>query len=189
MQPYPKIIGLDLDGVIIDHTENKLAVSRSFGVNLKREETVSDVMDKKIEPEIYKKIQKMLYNDPAVAYKAALMPGAKEGLAYLTARKFPYFLISRRESRESAVELLKIHGLWPKYFSAVNAFFVKTKKDKEAVSKRLGVTHFIDDQPSVLSEIVSVKNKFLFDHLGVYGGADESYVKLDSWPNFLTYLV
>jgi len=78
-----------------------------------------------------------------------------------------------------ATNILKRHGLWPKYFNKTNAFFVLTPKDKDTKSKELGITHYFDDQHTILSELASVKNKFLFDNLDVF--KNSGYARVKSW--------
>ena len=110
------------------------------------------------------------------------MPGVKKVLAKMKTQKITFFLISRRENKENpnmAVRLLKKHGLWPKYFNETNAHFVTKDVDKETKAKELGITHYIDDKRKVLSVLVSVKNKFLFDSLGVF--PDSEYPRVTSW--------
>ena len=47
-----KIIGLDLDGVIIDHTENRLRLAREFGHPLLAKETATDMFKTKLPKDI-----------------------------------------------------------------------------------------------------------------------------------------
>ena len=190
-----KIIGLDLDGVILDHTQNRLAVSRKFGYRLDLADTPSDIFSKKISRDSYPKIAKILYDEPGVALKVPLMTGAKKGLGFLRqSPHFRYYLISRRNSVDSALKILKKYKLWPDYLGPHNVFFVKEKEDKNIKARELGIDYYLDDQPSVLNVLSSVRNKFLLDPLGVYSGAysqngHKSYKIVSSWPEFLTHLV
>src|SRR3989344_1250718 len=182
-----KIIGLDMDGVIIDHTVNRIRVAKELGYALAPEETASDVMKKKVPKETYDKIQKVLYDDPAVAYSPPVMLGAKEGLESLRTSGTQFYLISRRKNPLVGYELLKKRELWPRYFNETNTFFVKTKEAKEEKAKELGVVVYLDDQPSVLEKLVSLDHRFLFDTLRAHDTYAEYDVhkKIRSWPEFI----
>lgn len=189
-----KILGLDLDGVILDHTQNRILMSQKFGYNLSPADTPSDIITKKLSPEDYQKIHKILYDDPKISLTAALVPGARRGLRYLKqSPDLRYYLISRRNPRDSAMKIIKKYQLWPNYLGPENTFFVKEKKDKDKVAKELGINYFLDDQPSVLSALASVENKFLMDLLGVYNKESQyqggDYKIVSSWKEFLTHLV
>lgn len=186
----PKIIGFDMDGVILDHTQNKLLLARKLNLNLKKEETPTDLIKTLIPSSNYPKFQSDLYDNPKFKYSCPLMPGTKQVLEKLIKNKTPYFLVSRRKKPTGATNILKRHGLWPKYFNKTNAFFVLTSKDKNTKSKELGITHYFDDQHTILNELVSVKNKFLFDHLDVFKnpspfgkvrGKNSPYRRVKSW--------
>lgn len=178
------VIGLDLDGVIIDHTKTKLFLATKLGWELRPKQTPSEVIKKIIPPEPLRKIKKSLYDDPKIAFLSPLMPDVKETLVKIKELGLPYVLISRRQRPTIAIGLLELRGLWPKFFNMRNAFFVQEDKDKNAKAVKLGVTHYIDDKLSVLKELVDVKNKFLFDKFNVFEDAD-FYRRVDSWSNLL----
>jgi hypothetical protein len=182
------IVGLDLDGVIIDHTKNRLVLARRFGYRLKPQQTASDVFRRLLPIQIKRKIQKYLYDDPAFGLRPPLVRGALTGLRFLKKRRTPYFLVSRRKKPSLAIKLLKKRGLWPAYFDRRNAFFVETKQAKNHHAKRLRVSVYLDDQPSVLEELKAVKHKFLFDHRWAYNGFKGDYKKVYSWIEFLREL-
>ncbi|MBI2035492.1 MAG: hypothetical protein HYT12_02300 [Candidatus Liptonbacteria bacterium] len=180
-----KIIGLDLDGVILDHTKTKIELAGQYGLTIDPSETPSDIMETKIEPALYQALQAKLYSDHALSLKTPLMRGAKEGLHYIKSLGIPYYLISRRREPEYAMISLKFHDLWPQYFDPTNTFFVKEKKDKDIKAKELHVTHFIDDEPSVIQELISVPQKYLFDPFCVYTKAPAESKRVHSWEEFL----
>lgn len=162
------IIGFDLDGVIVDHTELKMRLAAERGVVLAPEQTPSDIMKNSLPESVNAAIQRDLYHNPEISRLIPLARGVKTFLRELEKRKSPYFLISRRKDADLAVALLRLHGLWPKYFNEANAFFVAKAEDKNSRASELGVTHYIDDQPSVLDKLVCVKNKIIFDKFGVF---------------------
>lgn len=178
-----KIIGFDLDGVIIDHTQNKLLVAKKLGVLLDILETPSDILKEKVKSDIEKRIEKIIYDEPSVALTPPLFPGAKAAIRKVS-QSWPYFLISRRTFNGCVIKLLTKRGLWPKYFNEKNAFFVQTKEDKNLKAKELGINIYIDDQPSVLEKLVDVRHRLLHDPLSVYPDSG-NYKKVLSWKDFL----
>jgi 5'(3')-deoxyribonucleotidase len=181
-----KIIGFDMDGVIVDHTRNKIRAAKKFGVKLKKEQTSSIVVAKFFTPEVYKKFKNYFYNNPSALYKPSLMPGVKKVLKIASQNDAVFYLISRQKYPKKAKKFLISYGLWPKYFNNQNTFFVKEVEDKETKAKELGITHYIDDEERILNALVSVENKFLFDHLDVF--KNSSYARVRSWKE-LTKLI
>lgn len=173
------IIGFDMDGVIIDHTETKLLLAKKFKLQIKRIETPSDLIKPLIPQLIYPKFQFDLNDNPRFRHISLLMPGIKEALEKIIRSEMSYFLVSRRKKPIIATKILKYHGLWPKYFNNKNTFFVLTPEDKNLKAKELGITHYFDDQCSVLEKLTDVKNRFLFDHLNVF--KNPLYKRIRSW--------
>lgn len=180
-------VGLDLDGVIIDHTKNKIRVARQFGIELSPQDIPSDIMGLKMDPTIYKAIQKIIYDDPEVAFTAPLVVGAENGLSRMKAARLPMYLISRRPAASTTDKLLDIHGLRKRYFNQGNVFFVKEKPDKNIVARKLFLDVYLDDEPSVLEVMPSVPHRFLLDSLNVYP-EDPNYTKVSSWAEFVDKL-
>lgn len=178
-----KIIGFDMDGVVLDHTQNKIFLAKRLNFNIKRQETPSDIIKELMPSLIYAKFQIDLNDNPKFRYLCTVMPGVKQVLKKLINQKTPYFLVSRRKKPIRAIKILKYHGLWPKYFNKTNSFFVLTPEDKNLKSKNLGITHYFDDQCSVLEKLTDVKNKFLFDHLKAF--KNKPYPTVSSWKEVL----
>ncbi|MDP1688544.1 MAG: hypothetical protein Q8L47_00200 [bacterium] len=183
------ILGLDLDGVILDHSLNKIELARQIGINLSLYETPSDIMVTKIEKNAYHSIQSKLYDDEKLARHTPLIPHAKESLHYIKSTGIPFVMISRRKTSDCAIISLKYHGLWPDYFDFTNTFFVSEKKDKDVKAKAIGVTHFVDDEPSVIDALESVPQRFLFDPLLVYGDLVGDFHKINSWDELIELIV
>ncbi len=177
-----RTIGFDLDGVIIDHSSTRIKLAKDFGVELKPEQTPSEIIEHVIPAKILDKIKYFMYDDPVVSQMSPLMPGVKEILSQVKERD-PYFLISRRRNPGKAIDLLKKYELWPKYFNEENSFFVLKAEDKNETAVKLGVTHYIDDEHSILEKLVGVNNKFLFDNLNCFPDAG-FYKRLKSWHEF-----
>lgn len=174
------VVGFDLDGVIIDHTQNKIRIAARYGVHLTPEETHSERMGALFSHPIYREIQEQMYDDTDEALGAPLMEGAFSALASLREHGIPYFLISRRKKPIHALHLLERRELWGEYFSAENTFFVQNPDDKDAVARMLGVTHFIDDETKVLRVMPSVSHRILFDARDLFSDITE-YHRVRTW--------
>ena len=177
------VMGFDMDGVIIDHSGQKIFLARNAGFNIKRTQTPSELMTNFMPLPQYRELQNLLYEDPEICLASPLMPGVKQTLTVVQKKNIPLFLISRRRSGSIGVKLLTKHGLWPKYFNESNTHFVKEVYDKETTAKKLGITHYIDDEQKVLNALISVKNKFLFDALGVF--KNSGHARVESWKDII----
>jgi len=182
------IIGLDMDGVIVDNVKNKIAVAKKFGVNLLKKHTQSDVLENYVSQEVLAAIREYSYHNLETALTAELIPGAESALAAIKNSGAPYFLISRRAKPEVAKELLKKRGLWPNYFNEANAFFVEKPEDKNEKAVELGIHIYMDDQPSVLSKLTDVRDRILFDRFGNFGELPFVHKKVSTWRQFLNHL-
>ncbi|HEY9585527.1 MAG TPA: hypothetical protein VJJ02_02980 [Candidatus Paceibacterota bacterium] len=181
------VVGFDLDGVIVDHTQNKMRIAARYGVTLLPEETHSERMVNFFPHDIYREIQEQMYDDTDEALSAPLMEGAFGALASLREHDVPYFLISRRKKPVHALHLLEHRGLWGEYFSAENTFFVDRMDGKDLVARGLGVTHFIDDEARVLRLMPSVSHRILFDARGLFE-EDTDLARVKSWSE-LSYIL
>lgn len=182
-----KIIAFDMDGVIINNNPLKLEVAQKLGYKLKITETASEIIRKILSPEDLKKLQTSLYHNLGVSMNAGLMPGIVELLSSIKKNGNTYYLISRRGAPEVAIEYLKAKGLWPHYFNESNAFFVVEPIEKNITARRLGVTHFVDDETKILAVLADVPNKFLFDYMNVFPEGD--YIKVASHEELSKHLL
>jgi len=182
-----KIIGFDLDGVIIDHTESKLELAKQLGFSLTPEQTPSDVMKTILPHDLWRNLQHSLYNTEVVLGSASLMPGVLQVFEKMRDQNIPYALISRRHIPEQAINFLVQNSLWPGFLNAENTFFVPSKEDKNRKAAELGVTHYIDDELSVLEVLESVPHKFLFDHLNAFQQSNR-FPRITSWDILLESL-
>lgn len=177
-----------MDGVIVDNASVKMKVLAKLGLKVKLIDTPAEIIRKIVPPELLNNMIFELHERLENRLQVPLMPGALHALHQLQEAGLPYFLISRNSSPRSAVELLKVRGLWPEYFNEKNAFFVITPEDKNTKAKELGVTHYVDDEIKVLSALHDVPNKFLFDHLRVFP-EHESYTKVASHDELAKYFI
>jgi len=181
------VVGFDLDGVILDYTSLKLRVALEYGWKLKAEQTPSDILKRIVPRSVWDEIQEILYVDSVVARSVPLMEGALQGISCVQHQKLSYFLISRRKVPERAIDSLKIHSLWPKYFDEKNTFFVDAPEDKNKKAEVLGITHYVDDEISVLEQLNSVPNKILFDPLNVFVHIT-AYPRASCWDDLVASL-
>ena len=175
------LIGFDLDGVIIDHSKVKILLAKKLGFKVSKKQIPADIMIKLLPDSVYQILKYGLYDDPKTALKAELMSGFKRFLNVLIKKNIPFLAISRRKRNfEIPVQLLKKYNLWGSdLFHSRNVYFVSGPNDKNNLGIKLGVTHFIDDEPQVLEGLTAIKNKYLFDPYKSF--KKSPYVKVTSW--------
>ena len=174
------VVGFDLDGVIIDHTQNKIVIASQYGVALTPEQTHAEYMGKQFGSEMYQEIKSQLYDSTPLALSAPLMEGAFNTLARLREHKIPYFLISLQKNPMHALHLIEERDLWGTYFTPENTFFAHDKEEKHAIAVSIGVSHFIDDEPNVLDIMTLIPNRILFDSRSLFPDNTE-YSHVQSW--------
>lgn len=178
--PDDIVVGFDLDGVIVDHTQNKMIIASRYGITLSPEETHAERMGKHFTPEMYREIKMQLYDSTDEALDAPLMQGAYGAIAKLYEHHVRYVLVSLQKNPMHATHLLEKRGLWGKYFTPENTFFAKDPEEKYQIASRLGVTHFIDDEPSILDIMHEIPHRVLFDARHLFPEKHE-YVHVHSW--------
>lgn len=181
------IIGFDLDGVIIDHTGNKIMIASRYGITLTPGETHAEHMSTHFSPEVYKEIKAQLYNSTPEAIAAPLMEGAFATLAKLREEGIPYFLISLQKNPMHALHLIEERGLWGTCFTPENTFFANNREEKYAIAESLGVTHFIDDEPNVLQIMTRIPHRMLFDMRELFP-EESGYCHVHNWTEVAEYL-
>lgn len=177
------VVGFDMDGVLIDHAANKIAIAREFGVSVELAETPSEILRGKFTDRAeYERFQALLYEEHPLADKAPVMPGAREILDELRRRGVPYFLISRRRSSEVARVQLAAKGLWGTYFDDGNALFVRSIVEKAEHAARFGVSVYVDDERRVLAKMEGVvPDRVLFDPHGAFPAG--GYRTIATWTD------
>ncbi len=181
------VIGFDLDGVIIDHSKNKDFITRKLGFSFKKSELASDILLTRLPIDISRQVQGFLYGHPKIALRPEIFEGIFDVLKLLKRKGVQYFLVSRRRNEKMAIKLLKKNKLWPHFFNSRNAFFVEKIAGKHEKAAELKISHYIDDQPSVLKELKSVENRFLFDPHDSHRHS-RHHKKISSWKMFLEEL-
>lgn len=174
------VIGFDLDGVIIDHTQNKLLLSSRYGIYLSPIDTHSEHMAEHFTPDMYREIKSQLYDSTDLALTAPLMEGAFSTLAKLREQNIPYYLISLQKNPMHASHLLEERGLWGDYFTPENTFFARNAEEKHSLASQIGVTHFIDDEPNILEIMTSIPTRVLFDARSLFP-EENNYNHVKNW--------
>jgi phosphoglycolate phosphatase-like HAD superfamily hydrolase len=157
------VVGFDMDGVIIDHVQNKITLARRYAVHLSPEDTHSERLPARLSHHDYLSLQDELYGNSDLALSAPLMDGVADLLSWLQGSETHFVLISRRRNPENAIELLSRLGLWGEHFTERNAFFVREPEEKNVIGVREGVTHFFDDERRVLRAMPDIEMRFLVD--------------------------
>lgn len=181
------ILGIDLDGVIIDHALTKIRLASEHGLELTPEDTSSERMREIMGEEQAEELFQEIYQNLDISLTSPLMEGAKEGIKKIREAGISYFIISRRKKPEIAREVLQHHGLWPDFFNDENSFFTLEPEEKDAKTEELAITHFVDDEMRVLIALGHVEHRFLFGSPPVT--SSEGVIHVASWEEFLNYIL
>ena len=182
-------IGLDLDGVIIDHTSSRIKKACELGYDLKPGETSTHIIKKILVPEHYKEQQNYVYGPASLS--APEMAGAIGHIKNLS-KNHEIFVISRRNIYDGGdklgLEWLGDKGFF-EHIPKENIFFVPhdEKGAKNVVAKKLGLEIYLDDQLKILEEIPDVKTRVLFDQHNV-SSPPSPYAKVINWLGFSEFV-
>lgn len=177
-------IGLDLDGVIIDHTQNKIKIAKSFGFDIKKEETQSEVLKTILPEDKYKKLQRIIYGK--LTLNSPPINSSLKTLQKLTKdNNYNFFIISRRKKRKqdviSARRWLKKYQIF-KIIPEENVFFVTEEKDKNIYCRKLKIKIYLDDKIKALKLISSVPFRIFFNPFKASN--NEDFLEIKSWKEF-----
>lgn len=156
-------IGIDLDGVLIDHTANKIAAAARLGYTLEPWQTNTNVIREVMAPHDHALLHDEVYLK--MTCEAPAIPGALEHLATLDGE---LYIVSARKLKavRYAQQWLMTNGVFD-IVPAERMFFCESRKDKRAICDRLGITAFVDDHLDVLQSLSPRMKRVLFDHHGV----------------------
>lgn len=180
MQPLR--IGIDFDGVIVDHRPHKLRLAANLGFTLEPWQTNTNVMHDYLSEDAYQSVQHPLYNELTVL--APAVAGALETLARLPGEL--YVISARRpENTVSAKSwMIKngLHAIVPKE----RVIFCASGRDKRDHVERLGISLFLDDKLSYLGHLPETMRRALFDEDGIAGrlAVPPEYDVVKSWSEF-----
>lgn len=181
-----KIIGIDLDGVIIDHKPAKLRLAADFGFALEPWQTNTNLMKNFLPVGQYRELQSVLYDETTDC--APTVAGARECLLAAISFGFEPHLISRRnrDSVQIVEGWLKRRG-FEDVFNVDHVHFCQSDGEKAEICSRLSVVSFVDDKLSVLLGLSSSVRRILF---APDGAADRisppsDIVLAQDWPSCL----
>jgi len=185
-----KRIGIDLDGVIIDHTPAKLHLAAGFGFVLEPWQTNTNLMKGFMPIERYRALQESLYGE--MTLRAPAVSGAKESLTAAMDSGFEPHLISRRSAASVpfARDWLASHG-FSGIFSEDRIHFCPSDAEKAVVCGHLSIASFVDDKLSVLMGLPPVARRILLVPDGAAGRlvpSSEITVAPD-WPSCLAAIL
>ena len=190
-------IGFDLDGVIIDHTSNKLRRARELGYVLEPGNTASGILKSRVNPAHYREIQRFIYG--LATLDAPPMDGALETIRILAPR-YDLSIISRRNTADGGDTIgfgwLERHGVLdiiPRDRIAFVPHHIVGAKN--AVAEKWKISLYVDDQLKILRELPSVRTRILFDPFdvekpipgvesrGTYRGSTSGHLiqKIEKW--------
>ncbi len=175
-------IGIDLDGVIIDHHDAKRALAATLGFELLRWQTNTNVMRKFVPENIYEKLQIPLYTNWTP--KAAAVPGALAGLRALK----DAYIISARDANSIpyAEKWLGQNGVY-NTIAKEKIIFCAIGADKAPLCEKLDISIFLDDKLSFLNFLPDKTKKVLFDEDNIAEkiSLDSNIQLAKSWKEFI----
>jgi len=180
MQPLR--IGLDFDGVIVDHRPHKLRLAGALGFALEPWQANTNVMRGYLSEDAYRSVQKPLYDELTVL--APPVAGALETLARLPGEL--YVISARRPGNEVSarawMEKNGLHAFVPKE----RVIFCATGRDKRDHVERLGLSLFLDDKISYLGHLPETMTRVLFDEDGIAArvAVPPEFEVVKSWAEF-----
>ncbi len=175
-------IGIDFDGVIIDHRPHKLRLAEALGFVLEPWQTNANVMERHLEDDSYRSVQKSLYGELTV--QAPPVKDALETLARLPAEL--YVISARRPenvaSARSWMAKHRLHDIVPED----RVIFCSSGKDKREHVERLGISIFLDDKIAYLDFLPERVRRVLFDEDDVMArlAVPPQMETAASWPEF-----
>lgn len=154
-------IGCDLDGVIIDHNDNKNLLLKRRGIRIKKT-SISDYGTKPILNEgEYLKFKNELYGP--LSLRAREIHQAKNTIKKLISQGHEIRIISRRDrqNRKFALGWLKKNH-YIKLFPVSHIHFVDLDEQKNSVCAEFEINLHIDDSADVIDNLTAPHYKVLF---------------------------
>ena len=152
-------IGIDFDGVLVDHREHKRRLAAAEGYTLERWQTNTNVISRFLPPDVYKDLKENLYTH--MTPDAPPVEGALETLAELDGE---LYIVSARapDSVRYAQQWFLKHRVYD-LVPAERIFFCNGNTEKRGYCERLGISMFLDDKLEVLDALPRATTKVLFD--------------------------
>lgn len=179
-------IGLDLDGVIIDHTANLIRLSREFGFSIQPNQTPGHRLRKIVGEDNYLKIRQILYGPTTKS--SVPMTGALDCLRKLKMDN-SVFIISARFKKNQPVAWDWINHYLSNIFDKQKIIFIEQEKYKNSICQKLKIDIYLDDKIEVLENLLSVPKRCLFDKYNIRNDFDLVNIRpVSSWQDFFDYV-
>jgi 5'(3')-deoxyribonucleotidase len=168
-----KIIGIDLDGVIIDHTRNFILFSRRYGIRLKSWQTNSNIFQNFVDQNYADQIKHLVY-----AKHRGSAPMTAGALDFIKLFRDKIVFASVQKEREGERRLWQwldekgILKLIPK--SRIRIFRKRSAKIRYV--NKLQPDIFIDDGLDVLEYLTPKTRPIMFDSVGA-----QKHVRVKKW--------
>ena len=182
-----RILGLDLDGTLADHTAAKVAFADMRSVTLTPHEALADTLAQRFEStEAYEEFKRVFYRDHAGA--SPLFPGVREALAQAIADGWELFVITAQtpesEPRARAWVDRELGDLIPEDHVLISDI----SGTKDALAAENGVRVFIDDRVRFLNQLASVPHTVLHDPMGQHDAVAHSHHRMSRWDDLTALL-
>lgn len=179
-----RILGLDLDGTLADHTTAKITLAEEYGYQLKPHQTSSKELRSRLPADVYEVFRNKLYRERA--HLSPTSDGVIESLKALSMSGWDFMIISRRfaDSQDPAREWIQreLDGL----IADRQVAFVIDDEQKDTAASIYGVSVYVDDQARVLRMLPSVETKILFNPFG--DDDEEGMLRMKHWGELPTML-
>ncbi|MDD5251877.1 MAG: hypothetical protein PHT12_04575 [Patescibacteria group bacterium] len=184
--PNTRRVGLDFDGVIVDHTGHKIEVAARSGLRLEPRQTNTNLFHQLVSVDDYRPMAQVIYGE--MTETAPAVSGAIEHLPLIPGAAF---IVSARRAlwQPSARHWLTSHGVFG-VIPEARVFLAADERAKVQQVIQLGLTDFLDDKLDILCDLPPTMRRWLFDE---YGVADElnlpsGITPVRSWADFIRQL-
>lgn len=177
-----RVIGLDLDDTIADHTDVFRALTREYNIteNTSPADLMTRAFNRHITRKQYAEIANRAYGE--MSLESPPMPDSAEVIRGMLDAGADIHIISHRHSERSEYAKRWIEKNFP-FFPMEQAHFVEAETGKDDVCKTFGVEVFMDNKPSVLDGISPDIERLLFDPHGAFKD-NPLYPRITSWREF-----
>ncbi len=180
-------IGLDFDGVIVDHCEHKIRLSKDMGYEIEPWQTNTNIMKQFVPQPHYAEVQEMIYT-----FMTPKAPPVADSLEQIKSLGGELYIVSAR--RPTAVrfahEWMDKHGIFD-VIPSERVFFCGSSSEKGDYCRRLGIEAFLDDKLKVLEVLDDNVHKFLFDNYSstTKFGLEHPHTTVADWREFAQNLM
>jgi 5'(3')-deoxyribonucleotidase len=179
-------IGLDFDGVIIDHSSHKVRLAADFGYIIEPWQTNTNVMKRFVPEPYYSNLSEIIYS-----FLTPKAPPIVGSLDYISKLDGELYIISarRRNNIRFAQEWLSLHHIYD-LIPAERVFFCGNSNEKSDCCRQLKIDIILDDKLGVLDVLDTNVRKILFDDHGVSKRCEfqHGYETVSSWRDFFKIL-